>query len=166
MIGAIRSSYGALMLFSLAIVSQIGCATYYASKMPGPKNDEAIRIGMSRSEVETLLAVGAASQYQDRDGVTVRYDYGDGPHEASKARVVLYIAGDVFTAFLSELVFWPIEAYATNRTKRVGTAHFDRDNRLSTWRVTRPSGELLASLGTQEDLPAVSADPPAVDPEQ
>ena len=63
------------------------------------------------------------------------------------------MAGDVFTLFLSELIFWPIEAYAKSRTKRIGTAYYGSSNRILSWSVSRPGGEELFAIGV---IPASS----------
>ena len=59
-------------------------------------------------------------------------------------------AGDVFTFFLSEIVFWPIELYATERIQRVGIAEYDEENVLVAWTIQRPSGETLAAEVSSE----------------
>lgn len=133
-----------ILLLPLAV----GCATYTAVKIPGPVDDEKIAIGEHRSQVEVILRAPIVNEYHDADGTTARYQYKDGPHQASKGRVVLYIAGDVFTAFLSELIFWPIEAYASKQTERVATAQYDNENVLTGFAVDRPGGERLMTLGT------------------
>ena len=137
----------AVSSFAIAVVAQLGCATYTAVKMPGPVADESIALGEHRSDVERILNASSSNSYQDGDGATAIYRYKDGPPQAAKGRVVLYIAGDVFTVFLSELIFWPIEAYASGRTDRVATASYDHDNVLLRWAVDRPNGERLISLG-------------------
>lgn len=125
-----------------------GCATYTAVKIPGPVADDKITIGEHRSAVELALRAPIVNEYQDASGTTARYQYKNGPHEASKGRVVLYIAADVFTAFLSELIFWPIEAYASKQTERIATAQYDNENMLIGFAVDRPGGERLITIGT------------------
>lgn len=147
----------ALIVCGASLATQVGCATYYASRIPGPTNDESIAIGMHRSEVESLLGTSAVSVYDERDGVTARYEYSDGPPQATKGRVIVYIAADLFTAFLSELVFWPIEVYATNRTKRVGSASYDSNNRLAMFTVTRADGEHVMTVGTRLETPVAAS---------
>ena len=103
---------------------------------------------MHRSEVEVVLRYARRSEFPEGSGTTVRYEYANGPHQASKGRIVLYIAGDVFTIFLSELVFWPIELYAKGRTERIATAYYDPDNRLGMWTIARPGGkDVLVTMG-------------------
>ena len=148
----------ALISCCALLTAQVGCATYTAVKIPGPVHDENIAIGMHRSDVEALLAVSAVSEYDDPGGRKVRYEYSDGPHQASKGRVLIYIAGDVFTFFLSELIFWPIEAYATNRVKRVGTAYYDDDDMVLMWTVNRLNGEQLSSIGEHPSASIATAE--------
>jgi hypothetical protein len=141
-----RSAWALVLL--IAIPVQVGCATYTAVKIPGPVADESIELGQHRSDVELTLKGATSSEYREGDGTTAIYRYKDGPPQASKGRVVLYIAGDVFTVFLSELIFWPIEAYASGRTDRVAAASYDAENNLVSWAVDRPGGERLISLGS------------------
>ena len=85
----------------------------------------------------------------DHENKVARYEYSDGPPGASKVRIILYVAADIFTAFLSELIFWPIESYATERVERVGTAHY-RGTTLVEWSITRGNGELLTYVNSDE----------------
>lgn len=135
-----------------------GCASVAAMNMPGPTNDEAVKVGMHRSEVEGYLGVGPASEYDDEDKVVTRYEYSDGPSGASKVRVLVYVAADIFTVFLSELIFWPIESYATEQVERVATAHFAK-NTLVAWNIARGDGEQLSS----DKVDDVSASEPSVE---
>ncbi len=131
------------LIFAVLIVgSQSGCAAIMAFRMPGPTQDELVQCGMHRSEVEGILGIGPSSQYEDHGKTVARYEYSDGPPQASKARAVLYLAGDVFTLMASEIVFWPIELYATERIKRVSTAEYEEDV-LVDWVIARHSGEEL-----------------------
>jgi hypothetical protein len=147
-----------LCVASSIAIFQVGCATYTAVRIPGPVPDERVALGAHRSDVEVLLKAPPANEYKEGDGTIARYQYKDGPHQASKGRVVLYIAGDVFTLFLSELIFWPIEAYASKQTERIATAHYDGANQLESWAVDRPGGERLISLGDPAP-PAVASKP-------
>jgi len=148
-----------LTLVAILYAAQAGCATYVAVTMPGPADDELIEPGMSQNEVETLLETGPESDYASGDITTVRYEYSDGPHQASKVRALVYIAGDVFTLFLTEIVFWPIELYASSEIERVATAEYDDDFTLHEWRVTEGDGDLVEVSYLDEDgqvLPVVT----------
>jgi len=131
-------------LFLTSIVSQgLGCATYVALKQPGPVPDEGIYLGMHRSDVAGNLGVIGSSYDEPADFVRVRYKYLDGAHEASKGRVVLYLAGDVFTLFLTEIIFWPIELAVASDYQRTAEALFDPDNRLTHFRSMKTGNRKL-----------------------
>lgn len=142
-----RSRISICLFASALMTAPSGCATYTAVRIPGPVADETIGIGSHRSDVEVVLKRSPTDVYREGDGTIARYQYQDGPPEASKGRVILYLAGDVFTLFLSELIFWPIEAYASGQTQRIATAHYDPDNVLVAWSVDRGNGERLIGLG-------------------
>ncbi|MDJ0870080.1 MAG: hypothetical protein QNK03_28590 [Myxococcota bacterium] len=137
-----------LILAGMVLAAQTGCATYTAIKMPGPTGDENVDVGMHRSDVEGVLGVGPTSEYENEGLQTVRYEYSDGPTQWSKLRSVLYVGADVFTLFLSELIFFPTELYATDRIKRVATAEYDDENELVEWKVQRRGGETLEHKGS------------------
>ena len=156
-----------LLLAPMVLATLPGCATYTALAMEGPTHDESVRIGMHRMDVERILGVPVASEYED-DGVrVVRYEYADGPPGGTKVRSLLYVAGDLFTFFLSELVFWPIELYANERIQRVAIAQYD-DNELVDWRIERSNGRMLARASAPpeprpEEPPASAPDPGATE---
>ena len=52
---------------------------------------------MHRAQLEGLVGDKKTSGFTDVTGTTVKYKYIDGIHQASKARVIIYIAGDVFS---------------------------------------------------------------------
>ena len=142
----------ATALAVLVLWSQAGCASVVAMGMPGPVADEEVEVGMHRSEVEALLGTAPSSTYQEGALTKTRYEYSDGPPQWTKARTLLYVAGDFFTLFLSEIIFWPIEVYAEGRIARIGTADYDDGNRLRGFVVTRADGERVLP----EEDPAVA----------
>lgn len=135
------------ILGMVALLSSLGCASIVAMQISGPVEDQSISPGMHRSEVESILGEAKRNEYPESPGSMVRFDYGNGPHQASKARILVYIAGDIFTLFLTEFVFWPIELYAKSRSKRVATGYFDPQNILRMWTIARPGGEVIVQLG-------------------
>jgi hypothetical protein len=149
---------GVLVLLA-AMAGATGCATYVALKMPGPARDREVTTGMERREVERVLGVGAASQYESAGREVVRYEYADGPPQGTKVRSVLYVGADVFSLFLSELIFWPIELYADKRIRRVGTAEYDHDDLVVSWTVMRVGGETLRQEGARGPTAGTEAPP-------
>lgn len=140
-----------LVLTLLVLALQHGCATYVAVSMEGPADDELVKPGMQRTDVEAVLKTGPASEFKKDERTNARYEYADGPEHATKARALVYVAGDVFLLFLSELIFWPIELYADGQIQRVGLAEYDASFVLRDWKVTRTAGEVVESTHLGED---------------
>ena len=136
------------ILLLLSLLVSVGCATVVALDMPGPSRDGEIHLGAYRSEVEDLLGVGPISDFRQGERTHARYEYEDGPHQATKLRVLIYLAGDVFTLFLSEVIFWPIELVIKSNIARVGNADYDEYSQLLAWKVKDRKGKLLFSTGT------------------
>nr|MDJ0867856.1 hypothetical protein [Myxococcota bacterium] len=142
---------GAVAALALAAALDSGCAAYFSLTMPGPADDEAVQLYMHRSSVESTLRTGAASEF-DKDGLAeVRYHYSDGPAGWSKMRAVFYVAADVFTLFLSELIFWPIEMYSKSQIERIAVADYSPDNRLLAWQILRKDGAELLHAERRSD---------------
>ncbi len=142
---------GAVAALALAAALDSGCAAYFSLTMPGPADDEAVQLYMHRSSVESTLRTGAASEF-DKDGLAeVRYHYSDGPAGWSKMRAVFYVAADVFTIFLSELIFWPIEVYSKSQIERIAVADYSPDNRLLAWQILRKDGAELLHAERRSD---------------
>lgn len=121
----------------ILILTSGGCASWVAMNQPAPTDDELVQIGMHRAEVDQILRTGGSS-YPENDGHTrVRYDYSDGAHQGTKSRIILYIAADLFTVFLSELVFWPIELAVEQDAERTAEADYDDENRLGHFRAMK-----------------------------
>ena len=155
------SSYRCISAFLICALAleQTACAAYTALTIPGEVPDESVAVGMQRAKVEELLGEHETfSEFTDPTGETVKYKYIDGVHQASKARIVIYIAGDIFLLFLPELIFWPIELYAKQEMQRLGTAYYDHGNAILYWTVSRyySQGEVLFAVGV---LPAEDRSP-------
>jgi hypothetical protein len=85
-----------------------GCSIYKAATAPPPIALENVKNGASRITIVGTLGIPKMSETNEGSKIDV-YEFVNGSHEATKARIVLYIAGDLFTMGLSELVFWPAE---------------------------------------------------------
>lgn len=154
----------AVAVLCLGLALSPGCATWVAVSMPGPAQDDQIQVEMSRSEVETVLAQTPTSMYENKGMTEARYEYSDGPPEWSKLRALVYVAGDVFTLFLSELIFWPIELTAESRIQRIAVAEYSDDNKLASWTIRRKTGGevLRAEQSPSYDTYVAAARRPAV----
>jgi hypothetical protein len=122
---------------AISVFISSGCASYVAMNQPAPTDDQLVGIGMHRAEVEQILRTGGSAYQEPNDHVRVRYEYSDGAHQGTKARVLLYIAADLFTLFLSELIFWPIELAVQQNAERTAAADYDGSNRLGHFRAMK-----------------------------
>jgi len=123
------------LLFAALSLTTTGCAAVQAVRTSGPTPEHNIEPGMHRAEVEAILRTGA-SAYREPDGtIRARYEYVDGPHQATKIRAVVWLAADVFTLFLSEILLWPIEIVVASDAERTADAVFDANNRILQFRA-------------------------------
>ena len=86
-----------------------GCSVYKAASQPGPADLTGIGAGTPRQIIISRLG---APKMIDTDATGHKQDifeFSSGMHQASKGRVVLYLAADVFTLTLAELLLWPLE---------------------------------------------------------
>ncbi len=90
-----------------------GCAQVIAYRQPPPIDRGVLAVGTDRTRI--TAALGAPIEKEDNpDGtITDTYKYADGGAKngaASKTlRIVLYSAGDLFTAFLDQVIWMPLE---------------------------------------------------------
>lgn len=151
----------AAFLFAASMcLAHSGCAAIQAVRTPGPTPEHNVEAGMHRAEVEAILRTGA-SAYLEPDGtIRARYEYVDGPHPATKIRAIVWIAADVFSLFLSELLLWPIEIVIASDAERSADVVFDANNRVLQFRAfktknrqqTHATGQLeRLALGVEDD---------------
>ncbi|GFO70058.1 hypothetical protein GMLC_36370 [Geomonas limicola] len=95
------------LLVACALALQ-GCSIYKAATAPAPIALENVKNGSSRIAIVGTLGVPKMTETKDNAKTDV-YEFVNGSHEGTKARIVIYIAGDLFTIGLTELVFWPME---------------------------------------------------------
>ncbi len=101
---------GVLLLCALG---QAGCAQMMAACKPGPVDRSSLELGAHRSEIMAALGAGRGRVPKGAVTRTEHYTYTDGGAKntvpSKLARIVLYTAGDVFTLFLSQILFMPME---------------------------------------------------------
>jgi hypothetical protein len=61
-------------------------------------------------------------------------------HSASKSRIILYVAADVFTLTLAELILWPMELTVMERATCNGFATYDQSQKVEAWKVSQKDG--------------------------
>ena len=97
----------------LALVGTSGCAQYIAYNQPSPLDRSVLANGADRSHVEGTLGMPVAKEKNDDGTITETYKYTDGGaknNAASKTgRILLYTAGDLFTLWLDQIIWMPLE---------------------------------------------------------
>ena len=114
-----------------------GCSVYKVLSQPGPADLKGIGPGTSRAE---LLSRFGAPLMVDNDSKGNKLDvfqFQSGHHQASKIRALPYLAADVFTLSLAELILWPIELTALETATCTGAASYDANLKVLTWVVNR-----------------------------
>lgn len=89
-------------------VSLQGCSIYKAATAAPPVEVDNVKVGSTRPTLLATLGTPKMTEVSD-DQRTDVFEFISGHHGASKARILLYLAGDFFTLGLAELVFWPME---------------------------------------------------------
>lgn len=129
----------ALILVSF-ISTQTACSVYKAATQPPPADLQGIGVGTPRQEL--ILRLGAP-KFSDTDQQGHKQDifeFASGLHGASKARIILYLAGDFFTLFLAEIIFWPMELTVMEKAICNGFAVYDGNQKVETWQVSQKDG--------------------------
>ena len=120
-----------------------GCSIYEAIHAPAPVEYKHVRAGETREETIGHLGYPKMTE-KTKDGKKVdRFEFMDGYHPASKGRVVLYLAGDVFTAGLAELIFWPMEMAVFDGKFCRATVTYGPDERVQHCAVVDKKGTPL-----------------------
>jgi len=119
-----------------------GCSVYMAANAPGPVEYQKVQMGSTRTETISILGFPKMTDNKGNQKVDT-FEFFDGLHQASKGRIILYLAGDVFTAGLAELIFWPLEAYVFDGKQCRGTVSYDADDHVSHYDILDSRGAPL-----------------------
>jgi hypothetical protein len=115
---------GKLILISFAFILN-GCSVYKVLTQPGPADLSGISVGTKREEIISRLG---APKFADADKSGNKQDifeFQSGFHQASKLRALPYLAADVFTLSLAEVVLWPLELTIMDSAACTGIATYD-----------------------------------------
>jgi len=129
---------------ALLLLTQ-GCSIYKAATAPSPVETSNLQVGMSRANVMSVLGYPRSTEVVNGER-TEMYEYVNGSSGGSKVRILLYIAGDLFTICLAELIFWPAELALGQGTDERAVAIFDRDDKARQIRITKRDGTLLYDI--------------------
>ncbi len=68
------------------------------------------------------------------------FEFTSGLHQASKARIIPYLAADIFTLGLAELILWPIELTVMERATCIAMATYDQSHKVEVWNLSQKDG--------------------------
>jgi hypothetical protein len=113
-----------------------GCSVYKVLDQPGPADLAGIGIGTPRQEIVSRLGAPKLVDTSATGNKQDIFEFQSGMHQASKIRAVFYLAADVFTLTLAELLLWPLEMTAFDRATCTGIATYDSKYKAESWVVT------------------------------
>jgi hypothetical protein len=139
----------AVLLCAVALISSGGCSVGSALGQPAFVDFREFKLGETRLRMSELIGAPKSSTQQSADNHFVDYhEFRSGTPGATRLRVVGYIAGDLFTLGLAEIVFWPVEL--TIAKPRDFKAHFayDPQEHVNGYRIVFEDGTVAKQEGT------------------
>lgn len=124
----------------LVLLVSPACSVYKAATQPPPADLDGLGIGSARSEVVMRLGAPKFSDNDPQGHKQDMYEFESGLHPASKSRVILYLAADVFTLTLAELILWPMEMTVLERAKCTAHVTYDESQKVQVWKVSQKDG--------------------------
>jgi hypothetical protein len=125
------------------------CSIYKAATAPSPVGTDRLQAGMPRDQIISILGSPKSSEVENGERMEM-FEYINGNHEASKARILLYAAGDFFTLFLSELIFWPLEVALLQGSDERAVITYGPDDKARIIKLTKKDGTTIATLQRPE----------------
>ena len=124
----------------LAILAYSACSVYKAATQPGPAKLTGLGVGSPRMELITKLGPPKFSDTDAHGRKLDTYEFQSGFNQASKVRIIPYLAADLFTLGLAELILWPMELTVMERATCIAIATYDPSQIVETWSVTKKNG--------------------------
>jgi hypothetical protein len=124
----------------LLTLSNSACSVYKAATQPGPADLTGIGIGSRRVEVITRLGAPKFSDTDPQGRKQDVFEFQSGLHQGSKARIILYLAADVVTLTLAELILWPMEMTVLERATCIANVTYDESQKVEAWVLAQKDG--------------------------
>jgi len=125
-----------LMFLVVIALSMSSCSVYKAATQPGPADLAGIGVGTPRQMIISRLGAPKMIDTDVKGNKQDIFEFQSGMHQATKVRVVLYLAADVFTLTLAELILWPVEMTLLESATCTGIATYDAKLKMESWMVT------------------------------
>lgn len=123
-----------LLLIFLLFLSITGCSIYSAAHAPTPVNFREVRVGQERTDVFNTLGMPRMAEITTETRKDY-FEFTDGYDEAWKGRILLYLAGDILTIGLSEIIFWPLEELGLEGDTGRAYVEYGLDNKVKSIKV-------------------------------
>lgn len=122
------------------MLTNSACSVYKAATQPPPADLTGIGIGTPRQELIMRLGAPKFSDTDPEGRKQDSFEFFSGLHSGSKARIILYLAADVFTLTLAELILWPMELTVMEKATCQGFATYDPSQKVLEWKVSQKDG--------------------------
>lgn len=141
-----------IMVGTIAMMFLTGCAEVMAIKQPKPYKPTCLTPGTKRVAIIGELGQPVNSEVHT-NSITDVYKYVDGGAKNSAAsktvRVIVYVGGDVFTLFLTQIIWIPTEAFGFAGTDHVVTVDYLKAEDES-WQANNIDDQVLKGNSTQK----------------
>lgn len=129
------------MILPVCIALLNGCSVYKVITRPGPADIAGIGIGTARQQLISRLGPPKIVDSDKKGRKVDFFEFQSGAHQASKVRAIPYLAADVFTVALAELLLWPLELTVFDASTCIATATYGDDYKVEDWMLSKKSGE-------------------------
>jgi hypothetical protein len=124
------------LLLVTAIFTLSSCSIYKAASQAGPADLAGIGVGTPRNELISRLGAPKIATTTATGDVQDYFEFKSGMHPAAKLRILPYLAADVFTAGLAEIVLWPLEESIMDSATCTGIATYDVRQNVNSWSMS------------------------------
>ncbi len=126
-------------LVVIFMLTNSACSVYKAATQPPPADLTGMGVGTQRVEVINRFG---APMFSDTDPAGKKQDtfkFESGLHQGSKARIIPYLAANLFTLGLAELLLWPMEMTVMERATCIANVTYDESQKVEHWVVYKKS---------------------------
>lgn len=125
---------------ALLLSSTEGCSIYKAATQPGPADLTGIGVGTRRGEVITRLGAPRFSDTSPQGKKEDTFEFQSGLHQASKIRILPYLAADFFTLGLAEFILWPMELTVLDSATCIANVSYDEQQKVESIAMSKKNG--------------------------
>jgi len=121
------------IVLALVMLSLSGCSVYKVMSQEGPADLNGLGVGSSRQELIQRLGYPKITDVAANGDKQDIFEFRSGVNQAAKLRFLPYLAADVFTIGLAEIVLYPLEASLFDSATCIGIATYDSTMKVNTW---------------------------------